>query len=681
MKTVGKAAWFLFMVLLVASMVFPARPVQAASGFHISGRNLLDANGNNFIMRGISHAHVWYPSETSSFANIKAAGANTVRVVLGGGRWGPSSATDVANVIQLCKTNKLICVLENHDTTGFGEDGAATSLAQAVNYWKSIQSVLTGQEAYVIINLGNEPYGNTNASAWVEATRSAIIAMRDAGFDHTLMVDAPNWGQDWEFVMRDNAASIFNSDVDKNTIFSIHMYGVFDTAAEIQDYVASFVTAGLPLVIGEFGWNHSDGNPDEDAIMATAQSNGIGYLGWSWSGNGGGVEYLDMVTGFNPSQRTSWGTRIITGANGLQQTSVEASVYGNGATNTPVSATQIITPALNPNTAYYWRVQAVGKKNADPLVIWSSSWSAARYFRTAYTAPVLTLPGNGDNLTDLRPTFDWDDVPNATGYTIQVSRNNIFTSLVLTGSSATSTFTPAASLPPNVPLFWRVMATGAYGPSTPSLVYSFQSANPPSIPVLTLPALNVLTTDYTPTLKWATVTIPAGTTFDHYQVQVNTSAGFGPGTMVMDDTSLTSAASIQIDTPALDSNKTFYWRLRAVGKKTSDPTVTWFSGWSAARYFRTGFTPPVLTVPVNATAVTTLRPLFDWDDVTSATSYTIQVSTSPTFATSLANATITLSTYTPTISLPSGYVIFWRVRANGANGPSDWSPTILFTTP
>jgi mannan endo-1,4-beta-mannosidase len=132
--------------------------------------------------------------------------------------------------------------------------------------------------------------------------------------------------------MRDNAASIFNSDVEKNTIFSIHMYGVFDTAAEIQSYVSSFVTAGLPLVIGEFGWNHSDGNPDEDSIMATAQSNGIGYLGWSWSGNGGGVEYLDMVTGFNPDQRTDWGKRMITGANGLQETSQEASVY-NGDIN------------------------------------------------------------------------------------------------------------------------------------------------------------------------------------------------------------------------------------------------------------------------------------------------------------------------------------------------------------
>jgi mannan endo-1,4-beta-mannosidase len=350
------AKWNLFarvkLSILLALILLATTPVtttHAAVGFHISGRNLLDANSNNFIMRGINHPHVWYPGQTASFANIKAAGANTIRVVLGGGRWGPSSASDVSNIITLCKTNKLICVLEDHDTTGYGEDSAATSLATAVNYWKSIQSVLTGQEAYVIINIGNEPYGNTNYGNWVNDTKNAIIAMRNAGFQHTLMVDAPNWGQDWSFTMRDNAASVFASDNARNTIFSVHMYGVYDTAAEIQSYIGAFVNAGLPLVIGEFGFNHSDGNPDEDTIMSEAQARGIGYMGWSWSGNGGGVEYLDLVTNFDPNQRTSWGTRLIAGANGLQQTAVQCSVYNgtNNPTNTP---TRTNTPTNTPST-------------------------------------------------------------------------------------------------------------------------------------------------------------------------------------------------------------------------------------------------------------------------------------------------------------------------------------------
>ncbi|MBN1172983.1 MAG: cellulase family glycosylhydrolase [Micromonosporaceae bacterium] len=322
---------------VAASTFVFMQPAQAAVGIHVSGTNIVEANGSNFIIRGTSHAHTWYSSQTSSFANIKSFGANTVRVVLSGGRWTANGASDVANVISLCKTNKLICVLENHDTTGYGEQDGAYTLAQAVEYWTSIKSVLVGQENYVIINIGNEPYGNNSPEAWTAATQSAIKSMRSAGFEHALMVDAPSWGQDWAGVMKSNAKTVAAADPNGNTIFSVHMYGVYDTAAEITDYVSAFKTMGLPLVIGEFGDMHSDGNPDEDTIMATAVSQGIGYMGWSWSGNGGGVEYLDQVVSFDPKQISSWGTRLFNGTNGIKATAKEASIY-SGQTSNPTSA-------------------------------------------------------------------------------------------------------------------------------------------------------------------------------------------------------------------------------------------------------------------------------------------------------------------------------------------------------
>jgi mannan endo-1,4-beta-mannosidase len=319
-----------------ASLFVAVQPASAAVGLRVSGRNIVEANGSTFLMRGVSHAHVWYETQTSSFANIKSLGANTVRVVLGSGqRWGPSNVADVVN---LCKQNRLICILEAHDTTGFGEEGAAATLDQAATYWISQANALMGQENYIIINIGNEPFGN-NASVsatWATATSNAITRLRNAGFDHLIMADAPMWGQDWQGIMRDNARTVFNADPDRNTVFSIHMYGVYDTAADINAYFDAFATAGLPLVVGEFGHNHSDGDPDEDTIMAQAQTRGIGYIGWSWSGNSGGVEYLDMVTNFNASQLTSWGTRIFNGANGIRATAREATIY-SGQSQPPTS--------------------------------------------------------------------------------------------------------------------------------------------------------------------------------------------------------------------------------------------------------------------------------------------------------------------------------------------------------
>ncbi|MEV2241217.1 cellulase family glycosylhydrolase [Micromonospora sp. NPDC049891] len=328
-------------LLATVAAVFAFGPsAHAAAGFTVSNGRLYDANGNEFIMRGVNHAHTWYPNQTSSFADIKALGANSVRVVLSSGdRWTRNSAADVSNVIQLCKTNRLICVLEVHDTTGYGEQSGAITLDRAVDYWLSIASALNGQEAYAIVNIGNEPYGNQNYSSWATDTSNAIRRLRNGGLTHTIMVDAPNWGQDWSFTMRDNAPTVFNADPARNTVFSIHMYGVFDTAAEISDYLGRFRSRGLPIVVGEFGHNHSDGNPDEDAILSYTQANGIGWLGWSWSGNSGGVEYLDMATNFNPNQLTSWGQRLFNGTNGIRQTAREASVYGSTPPTTPPPST------------------------------------------------------------------------------------------------------------------------------------------------------------------------------------------------------------------------------------------------------------------------------------------------------------------------------------------------------
>jgi mannan endo-1,4-beta-mannosidase len=350
-RVVLRAAVATVVAILCSMLVHVPAAQSAPTGLRVSGTRVVEANGSAFVMRGVSHAHVWYPTQTSSFANIKALGANAVRVVLGSGqRWGPS--TDVAAVVSLCKQNRLICVLEAHDTTGYGEEGAAATLDQAVSYWISQKSALAGQENYVVINIGNEPFGNNAAvsATWATATSNAVQRLRSNGFNHLIMVDAPMWGQDWQNIMRDNAASVEAADPDQNTVFSIHMYGVYDTAAEINAYFDAFRTAGLPLVVGEFGFNHSDGDPDEDTIMAQAQARGLGYLGWSWSGNGGGVEYLDMVTSFNPAQLTSWGDRIFNGANGIRATAREATIFG-GTTPDSQAPTAPGTPAASAVTS------------------------------------------------------------------------------------------------------------------------------------------------------------------------------------------------------------------------------------------------------------------------------------------------------------------------------------------
>ncbi|RMI39657.1 glycoside hydrolase family 5 protein [Streptomyces triticirhizae] len=317
--------------LAVALAVQPAtagEPEAEAVGLHIENGRLVESTGNDFVMRGANHAHAWYTGQLGSLADIKALGANTVRVVLSSGhQWERTTPDQVAQIVSECKANRLICVLEVHDTTGYGEQSAAVSLDAAADYWVSVLDQLRGEEDHIIVNIGNEPFGNTGYEAWSADTQAAIGKLRSAGFEHTIMVDAPNWGQDWSGTMRADAQEVYDSDPTGNTIFSIHMYGVYNTAAAVRDYLGSFVDAGLPILVGEFGHNHSDGDPDEDAIMATAEELDLGYLGWSWSGNSSDVGYLDMSVNFDPNQLTEWGDRFFNGPNGVAETSEEATIY------------------------------------------------------------------------------------------------------------------------------------------------------------------------------------------------------------------------------------------------------------------------------------------------------------------------------------------------------------------
>jgi mannan endo-1,4-beta-mannosidase len=82
---------------------------------------------------------------------------------------------------------------------------------------------------------------------------------------------------------------------------------------------------GLPLVIGEFGGRFNPNEVDHETILAQAQTRGLGWLAWSWSGNNDPI--LDLTEDFDPGRLTTFGQRIVNGVHGLKTTAEEATVY------------------------------------------------------------------------------------------------------------------------------------------------------------------------------------------------------------------------------------------------------------------------------------------------------------------------------------------------------------------
>ncbi|WP_347332565.1 cellulase family glycosylhydrolase [Marinimicrobium locisalis] len=325
---------------ICATALSTAMSVQA--GFQVSGTQLLDDNGNPFLIRGINHPHTWFTSRTEqALQDIASVNANSVRIVLSDGqRWNRNSASDVAQLIEWCKENDLVAILEVHDVTGSGEESAAGDMSTTVDYWLDIASALQGEEGYVIINIANEPFGNdVPESTWINEHVEAIQRLREAGLTHTLLVDAANWGQDWQHVMRDNASTVAAADELNNTMFSVHMYEVYQDRSTIENYVSTFLdTHNLPLIVGEFGADHYGNDVDEESILAVAEQYDIGYVGWSWSGNSSEVDSLDIALNWDVNNLSSWGDFLINSSNGLRATAETASVYGGQSSSSPSSS-------------------------------------------------------------------------------------------------------------------------------------------------------------------------------------------------------------------------------------------------------------------------------------------------------------------------------------------------------
>jgi mannan endo-1,4-beta-mannosidase len=398
-------------VVLAAALLggVPAHAAGDTAGIRVRDGRLVEATGSDLVLRGINHDFIWYPHENSAFPAIKAAGANAVRIPFGiGHHWPATDARTVAAVIAQCRRNHLICVLDAHDTTGYGQDPQAATIAEAVRFWIGVRAALIGQENYAIIDIANEPFANGPTWPWAAQTADAIRQLRHAGLRHTLMVDAPGWGQDESYVMRDHAAQVMAADPTGDTVFDIHMYGQFNTAAKVQDYLDAFTRRHLPIVIGEFSSKHEWGTPDADAIMASARAHQVGYIAWSWSGNDKPFSYLDLVNNFDAASRTAWGRRFITGPNGLTTGAREATIYHTD-TGTPAGAPQDLTVSDVTSTSarLTW--------HRRPGLTWLTTYQIVAVDATTDTR-LRTTHATTATVTGLKPS---------TGYTFAVYARNL----------------------------------------------------------------------------------------------------------------------------------------------------------------------------------------------------------------------------------------------------------------
>lgn len=191
---------------------------------------------------------------------------------------------------------------------------------------------------------------------------------------------------------------------------------------------------------------------------------------------------------------------------------------------------------------------------------------------------------------------------------------------------------------------------------------------PPAAPSLIFPPNGAIGVSQPVTFDWGDVT---GATSYRFQAALNSSFS----NLIVDVSNITSS---QYTTPAGTFGLGAYWRVFASNSGGSGPSS---EIWSFTVIGGNPPPAPVLLTPANGATCIMVTPILDWQSVAEAESYRIQVSTTPTFTSTLIDESgITPSQYYVTNPLNNNTQYYWRVRAINLLGSGNWSNTFNFTT-
>jgi len=181
-----------------------------------------------------------------------------------------------------------------------------------------------------------------------------------------------------------------------------------------------------------------------------------------------------------------------------------------------------------------------------------------------------------------------------------------------------------------------------------------------------------------------------------YDLQVDYTADFNSN--ILDQTgqyassaAYTATSATQINSVALDSGKTYYWRVRSVklvGTGASDQKEYMVSKWSDPVQFTTKMASSASSAidvvgrisPANGSTGIATNATLGWGTVDTATGYNVVIATDSAFTNVFDQATgLTVAVYMPTKAFTPATTYFWKVQAVNGTNAGNWIAS-SFTT-
>ncbi len=277
MKKIRLALLILFFILGYSSI--KSQPVKTHGNLSVKGTFLIDKNGEQTVLRGVSYGwHNWWPR----FYNKQSVkwladdfNCNVVRAAMGVGPQGSYidkkewSKEKIEAVIEGAIENDIYVIIDWHSHE--------LHLNEAKTFFSEMAGKY-GKYPNIIYEIFNEPVKDS----WEDIkdySIEVIKVIRKKDPDNIILVGSPHWDQDIHLVA-DNPIQGF-----ENIMYTVHFYAAThgEELRERSDYA---LKKGIPIFVSESAGMEANGNSAIDyksweTWINWMEENKISWICWS----------------------------------------------------------------------------------------------------------------------------------------------------------------------------------------------------------------------------------------------------------------------------------------------------------------------------------------------------------------------------------------------------------------
>ena len=261
-------------------------PVSLHGELKVNGTHLVDCNGRNFQIKGVStHGLAWFPEyvNKASFQTLRDEwGANCVRLAMytaeyGGYCEGGSAQmkTMVNNGVSYATELGMYVIIDWHILQ---DQDPNKHTAEAIAFFDEMSAKYAGYDN-VIYEICNEPNGGVNWPTIKNYAEQVIPVIKKNNPDAIIIVGTPTWSQEVDKAAADPITGY------TNIMYTLHFYAATHKDS-LRKTMQNAINSGLPIFVTEFGTCDASGSGGNDFNSANAwvelmDKNSVSYCIWS----------------------------------------------------------------------------------------------------------------------------------------------------------------------------------------------------------------------------------------------------------------------------------------------------------------------------------------------------------------------------------------------------------------